>query len=387
MKDRFIPTPNPNDFIDHASHAKPGIWPFPDRLHVVTAIINPQRFRSRYELYRAFQKRTEDAGAILHTVEVAFGGRPFEVTEPSNPNNLQLRIAYQELWHKENALNVLIADVLRRHPEAKYFAWIDADVQFSRPDWAQETLHQLQHYHVVQMFSMCQDLNIDHEVLAFDDGGEQLPGMIHQYVQAGRYGKFAPGAAVDLATAVNRTPPKPEPCPCCRHCPCHCPDPWDPYYQAGVFRGRLQFHPGHAGYAWAATRYALDTLGGLIDWSVCGANDHHMARAFIGDINMSVHKDAPERFKASLRTWGDRAELLKPKIGYMPGLVTHFWHGPKANRQYRTRWQILNENHFDPQLDLKRDAQGLYQLTGRNKKLVADLMAYFRQRNEDSTGL
>ena len=38
-------------------------------------------------------------------------------------------------------------------------------------------------------------------------------------------------------------------------------------------------------------------------------------------------------------------------------------------------------------LDIKRDAQGLYQLTGRNTKLMVDLMAYFRQRNEDSIDL
>jgi hypothetical protein len=110
-----------------------------------------------------------------------------------------------------------------------------------------------------------------------------------------------------------------------------------------------------------------------------------MARGLIGNIMESVHKDAPQPFKESLRIWGKRAEILQPKIGYVPGLITHFWHGPKANRRYLDRWQILNDNHFDPALDLKRDAQGLYQLSGRNKKLIADLMAYFRQRNEDAS--
>jgi hypothetical protein len=355
-----VPTPHPDEFIDHPSHAKPGIWAFPDKLHVCTAIINPQRFRSRYELYRGFERRVDTSSAILHTVEVAFGGRHFEVTEPANPHHLQLRQHYQEYWAKEAALNLLIANVTRLYPNAKYFAWWDADIQFSRPDIAQETIHQLQHYHIVQCFSMCMDLNIDHEVLGFDDGGETLPSMIHQHIEAGLYGSLAAYRA-----ALQK-----------QGC-----DPY-PYGRAGIDR---RLHPGHAGYAWAATRYALDTLGGLIDWSVCGANDHHMARAFIGDILGSVHKDAPAPFKESLRIWGERAEILKPKIGYVPGLVTHFWHGPKTGRRYLDRWQILNNNNFNPALDLKRDAQGLYQLTGRNKKLVADLMAYFRQRNEDAS--
>lgn len=356
---RHVPTPHPDTFIDHPSHAKPGIWPFPDKLHVCTAIINPQRFRSRYELFRGFEHRVDTSSAILHVGEVAFGGRHFEVTDPNNPHHLQLRIHMSELWLKENALNLLMANVIRLYPDAKYFAWVDADLQFSRPDWAQETLHQLQHYHVVQMWSFCQDLNVDHELVGFDDGGEQMPGMMHQFIQSGRYGTLA-----EYRQIIRE-----EGC--------------DPYpYGRGQ---RMKLHPGHAGYAWAATRYALDTLGGLIDFSVCGANDHHMARAFIGDILGSVHKDAPQPFKEALKIWGERAEILKPKIGYVPGLVTHFWHGAKANRGYLNRWEIINDNIFDPALDLKRDAQGLYQLTGRNKKLIADLMGYFRSRLEDAT--
>lgn len=366
LKEPYIPEPHPNSHIDHASHAKSGFWPFPDRLHVVTAIINSQRYRTRNELYLAFEKRCEDAGAILHTVEVAFGGRHWEVTRPDNPNHLQLRTEH-ELWHKENALNVLIADVIRRYPSAKYFAWVDADVQFSRADWAQETIQQLQHYHAVQMWSTCQDLDINHEVIGFDDGGEQLPGMMYQWIQAQRYGKLH-----EYLMSLRK---------------CGI-DPYQSKTPANGGKGnggRYRNHPGHCGYAWAATRHALDTLGGLIDWSPCGANDHHMARALIGNILESVHSKSPQVFKDSLIEWGRRAELLKPKIGYVPGLITHFWHGPKVNRQYISRWQIINDNKFDQNKDLVRDAQGLYRLSGNNKGLIGDLMAYFRQRNEDAT--
>src|SRR5260370_9206254 len=146
-------------------------------------------------------------------------------------------------------------------------------------------------------------------------------------------------------------------------------------------------YPGHSGYAWAATRHALDILGGLIDWSVCGANDHHMARALLGNILDSVNGGSSPAFKQSLCVWGERAEQLKPKIGYVPGLITHFWHGPNHNRQYLTPWRILPQSQFDPALQTKRDCQGLYQLTGRNHKLTTELMAYFRQRNEDSIDL
>lgn len=63
--------------------------------------------------------------------------------------NLQLRTSH-EIWLKENSLNLGFA---RLPPDWKYAAWIDADVTFARPDWACETVHQLQHNPVVQMWS------------------------------------------------------------------------------------------------------------------------------------------------------------------------------------------------------------------------------------------
>ena len=124
---------------------------------------NPLRWRARYRNYWMFQRQIETSGAILYTCEIAFGGRDFEITEPNNPRHLQLR-ASSELWRKENALNLLGQ---RLPPEAKYLAWIDADVQFARPDWAQETLHLLQHYDVIQMFSHIQNIGPSYEPLTF----------------------------------------------------------------------------------------------------------------------------------------------------------------------------------------------------------------------------
>jgi len=125
--------------IEHPSQAQPGVQAFPDRLHVVTMLVNPLRWHSRYWNYWMFEHECAAAGAILYTAEVAFGERQFEVTQAANPRRLQLRTAH-EIWHKENALNLLIQ---RLPTDAKYVAWIDADVKFNRPDWAQETLQLL----------------------------------------------------------------------------------------------------------------------------------------------------------------------------------------------------------------------------------------------------
>lgn len=322
--------------VDHVSQLKPGLHAFPDRLYVVTAISNPVRYNRRYELYRAFEKHMADSGAILFTAECAFGGREFEVTQAGNPQHIQVRTNH-ELWHKENLLNLAIS----RLPVGwNYVAWVDADVTFARPNWAQETLHALQHYDVIQPWSNSIDLSPYGEVVPDAAGGELLPSMMHQYVNG---------------------------------------QGWD--------RDKKKYsskHAGHCGYAWAARRSAIDTLGQLMDFSILGANDHHMARALMGDVRNSVSHKMSKPFIDMLIQWEEHALELKKNIGYIPGTIQHHWHGPKKNRRYVDRWQILVEHQFDPYTDIKRDHQGLYQLSGNKIGLRDDIRKYFRQRNEDS---
>src|SRR6185295_44923 len=135
--------------------------PLAKPLHVIAVISNPARFASRYKLYRDFKKHITDAGAVLHTVEMAFGDREFEITEADTPRHHQVR-SWTELWYKEALINLAVS---RLPVDWEYVAWIDADIAFARPDWVQETLHQLQHHHVVQMFSHAVDLGPKFEPL------------------------------------------------------------------------------------------------------------------------------------------------------------------------------------------------------------------------------
>lgn len=305
------------------------IQPVGKPLYVVTAISNPVRYSARYKLYKEFAKRVEDAGAILYTIELAMGDRKFEVTEPNNVRNDQVR-SFHELWHKENLLNLAIANL---PADWEYVAWIDADVTFTRPDWVEETIHQLQHYMFVQMFTNAIDLGPKGEPLKNHEG----------FVKGWYEGKLTLGK----------------------------------YYEGG-----------HPGFAWAARREALDHVGGLIDWAVLGSGDRHMAAALIGKAERTLNRDLSKSYKDMILEWQARAEkYVLHDVGYMDGTLVHHWHGKKADRRYVDRWKILTENKFDPHLDLKRDSQGVYQLTDRNIKLRDDIRRYFRSRNEDSIDL
>ena len=113
-----------------------------------------------------------------------------------------------------------------------------------------------------------------------------------------------------------------------------------------------------------------------------------MAAALLGQVKASIspaiYKSSPMYVEWCLNWEANAIKYLKYNIGFMDGLVLHFWHGKKSNRKYHDRWKILVENKFDPLLDLKKDSQGLWQLTDHNYKLRNDLRAYLAARNEDS---
>lgn len=336
----------PKTELKHPSHAVIGITPLPDKLYVVTMLSNPLRWRSRYRNYWSFQRHVQDAGAELYTVEVAYGDRPFEITQADDPRDIQLRTA-DELWHKENAINLAIQ---RLPADAKYVAWIDADVTFQRPDWAQETMHLLQHYDFIQMFSHAHDINSSHAVVTTHTG------FMFQYLNS----------LVTPGVSMARPPDD---------------------YGSGGYSGAGPGPQGywHPGFAWAARREALNKVGMLIDFAILGSADWHMARALIGTASGTLQRGLHRNYVDSVMEWERRAELhIRRNVGYMDGSVYHSYHGKKEHRHYNTRWKFLTQSKFNPSSDIKKDWQGLWQLKEDNPMLRDGLRVYNRMRHEDS---
>ena len=330
------------------------IRPIPDVLDVVAVVSNPVRYRSRYDLFRAFERHVRQAGARLTVVEMAFAGRAFEVTVADDPRHVQVRSAH-EFWAKENLINLGLARLPR---DARYVAWVDADLTFARPDWVQETLQELQHHAIVQMFAEAHDLGPDGLVV------NSFRSFAYSHVRgiprepggaAGYYG----GTPADPAAAR----------------------PGD---------GRIGYWH-HPGFAWAARREALDTLGGLFDVAVVGEADYIMAKSLVGEGLDVLYPGVSPGYRKAVADWQAQALKLRGDLGYVPGTVLHHWHGRKACRRYWDRCKILTDSGFDPAVDLKRDCQGLYQLVdhgeARSVLLRDAIRAYFRGRNEDGNEL
>jgi hypothetical protein len=144
----------------------------------------------------------------------------------------------------------------------------------------------------------------------------------------------------------------------------------------------------HPGFAWAAKKAALEKVGMLMDHAILGSADWHMASALVGQVHRSLYSGYSPAYVQLCKQWQENAEAhVQRNVGYMPGLVNHLFHGAKKNRSYSQRWKFLAQAGYDPNLDLKRDWQGLYQLTERSILLRDGIRQYARMRDEDSTAV
>lgn len=324
---------------------------------VITCISNPKRYKRRYELYWRFAQMCEDAGVNLITVEQAFGAREFMVTDPNNRHHLQVR-SVEELWLKENMINLGVEHACHIAPDGgvREVAWIDADCFPARTprEWFEETWHALQHYEIVQMWEQMIDLDPNQNQI-----GKTMPSFMANYL---KYGSPNHEEFHRIECQDGNYPNDPK--------------------KTMIF--------GRPGLAWAANVDAFNKVGGLLDFCILGAGDYYQAHGLVGSLKTAgnEHGNVPGPYFQKLLNWQERAQRwIKRDVGYVPGLVMHEFHGKKVNRQYGTRGKILGDAKYNPDLDIKRDAQGLFQLEtwDEHQIILRDrIRAYFLQRNEDS---
>ncbi len=291
-------------------------------LDVIAVVSNPVQYYSRYRLFEEFCERMRAEPLVrLTTVELQQRARPFITSA-----QIKLR-SKDEIWYKENMINIAVKHL---PPDWEYVAWIDADILFLNKNWARDTIEQLQIYSVVQLWTHAIDLGPNGEIL------QVHTGFMYQYVNkqpfSSKYGNY-----------------------------------W------------------HPGYAWACRRSAYNYMGGLMEFPILGAADHHMALAFIGAGPRGIPKGIHQNYLTKISTFEKRCEKdIKRNVGYVRGSIAHYFHGDKKNRKYYARWSILIRNNYDPITDVHYDEQGLMQLNPEKTQLRDEIREYFRGRNEDS---
>lgn len=306
-------------------------------LHVIGVIQNTVRYHSRYRLFRNWVKEMlQTPNVELHVVEAVYKDRAPECAPQNGEYNYTQVSVDSEIWLKENLVNIGVKQSLPG--DWKYMAWVDCDVTFRDPDWAQGAMHQLQHYNIIQPWSDAVDLDFFGSI----DGHWKSFGSLCAKQKPMWHGK-----------------------------------------------GHNGYDYAHTGYAWCCNRYFYENVlvvGGLIPWCIVGAGDHHMAWGCIGKINSTIHQGVVQGYFDACSDWQSKAQYAcGGLVGFLPGRIEHHFHGPKTRRGYWSRWNIIIDNKFNPKTDMAFDSQGVIYLSGSNAKAIEQqVMMYNRSRNEDS---
>lgn len=298
-----------------------------ETLHVVTCISNICEFKRRWDLMKEFIERMENTKNVkLYVVELAYGLQEFHITDSTNLNHLQLRVN-TALWHKENMLNLAIKKLLPS--DWKAVAWIDGDIEFDNEDWVDYALKSLTKFDIIQLFSVCLDLDHNEDCL--------------NIWQSFGY-RFCNGKKFGFQRGVN-------------------------YW--------------HCGYAWACTRDFYVKMNGLYEKCILGSGDFVLSQALLGNT-ASIDKNLVHLKEDIYQHYKNIIDDKKINVGYIPSVIKHYFHGSKVNRKYKERNEILKNIVYNPNIHISYNEDGiLVPSENMTEGCLDEIQEYFFQRNED----
>lgn len=299
----------------------------------ITSYYNPARFEGRLPNYRIFR---ENLGIPIVTVELSFDGQ-FELAARDADVLIQIS-GGAVLWQKERLLNVALQSV---PASVNNIAWLDCDVLFERPDWADEAEKQLDEFNVVQLLSHQVDLTPEDHHTNFDY--RDTPASGH--------------GIVSMANASGSFEAIPTP---------------------GQNRRSFAW-----GLAWAARRHILRDHG-LYDAMIGGGGTRALVSAMYGQFDKitEAFQLTPARQQHYLEWARPYHQAIGGRVGHVAGRLYHLWHGKLENRNYANRHQGLVDFNFEPS-DIAIGANGAWHWTRSKPALEAHLVNHFINRAED----
>ncbi len=308
------------------------------RTWAVTSYFNPMGFRRRRKNFAAFR---DALGVPLLAVELA---RPGRHRLARSDADIVLHIAGNDLiWQKERLLNIAIAVL---PPEAETVAWLDCDVLFEQPDWAEAASDALgRGARYVQPFSEVEHLGPrgDREVLFAERG------IAAAYLTHGR--RALDGDLRELDQLRGEAPAR----------------------TISVIQG----------LGWVARREIIGAVG-LYDGHIIGGGDTPAAYAFLGLALPRARRPISPAHYQHVSAWSERLRAnYGGRVDHVPGTLRHLWHGDMKDRRYDARHRRLAELGYDPRRDLRPGPEGAWELADPEGPIARLLARYFALRNED----
>lgn len=303
------------------------------RLAVCTTYFNPVGYQTKRKNWNLFKEASISQGAEIWVAEAGDGKR-WEIEEEEKVHVLRL-VMGDRLWQKERMLNLLFGVI---PSEYEKIAWVDNDLLFDNPTWVFDTCKVLEEFPVAQLFEYAVWLN------AF---------MVPHF--------------------------------------------WNPDYDLYrcsiprelMERGRdeIWFGKSHPGFAWAARRGVLNSLGGLYERHILGSGDSIIVLGFYGWEDHKYFDGIDGAFRGFCLDWMRKAyNIVKGRVGFVPGVVRHLWHGSREDRQYDSRLVRLMLKGFDPEKHLSQNEFGLWIWNDSAPDEIKDFVyKYFDYRREDGS--
>lgn len=137
-----------------------------------------------------------------------------------------------------------------------------------------------------------------------------------------------------------------------------------------------EYHPG---FAWCIQRDWYNSIG-FFDWSIAGCGDKMSVLAW---LKYDISKDSPLLHPFIREEYERYCNNKKPSITYIKGITAkHLYHGSNKNRQYKTRYRMVNT--YKKMKDLVYvNEEGLIEWVNPTK-MNPVFLEYFKNRQDDS---
>lgn len=228
------------------------------------------------------------------------------------------------MFHKENLWNLTAARVPERYGK---LVFLDSDVLFSEPDWLDRCSALLDEFDIAQPMEIC-------TMSPARTQKKSMASVIH--------------SGDHSLTSLTRH---------------------------------------HAGYALAARRCWLDSVGGVYDKAVMGGGDalfwQCVVRAFKPGHSVSSTPDASGKLLKydGICDYEERVLARPPRVGFLEGVTAvHIPHGDYNYRNYVCRLDPFSARELS---SIEKNREGVYEWAEADSARKAE--AYFASRKEDGT--
>lgn len=243
----------------------------------------------------------------------------FDEDEPEIEGSVVIRGSRARNWMWQK--EAILNRALSDCPQrVKYFGWLDHDIVIAKTDWLSDAVRQI------------------------DDGM----------------------SAVQLFRAVTYLSPNRR--------------------QLRTIPGRAAIGTGNPGGLWLADRSFLDSIGGFHYSNVVGGGDQWSFSAMSTNCKHPMKRRleyvAP-KLRSRIHQYIDKAKRHGGRVGFVDSQSWHIYHGDFKNRQYRSRDGILKRADFDPDRDIRINADGILEWCSPKPQLHQEVREYFENRKED----